>query len=800
MQNIKRRMIPLALSAIMALSSQVYAKTTPIDIVAQPLASALTQFAEQAHVQVLVSQELVNGKVAPEVRGELEPIDALKALLKNSGLEAVSQNGTLIIKKVEKAQEESLEKITMTGEVKPEEGSAGAGYKVDTVKNVGPWGEKKLLDTPYSINIASSDLVENTVSNSTDQLFRMNSGIQLLQPYDMNGLTRVMMRGFLIQTSMIDSILGNNAGQGIFLENIDRIEMMTGLSGFMYGVGNIGGTLNYVTKHPTETPLYSMTVGNYGGSQYYAHTDISDKIDQEGKVKYRINLMKQDGDTIIDDQSIDRWMTSGALDWHVTDNLLIGVDAMYGHYRADGRPGQWGMLNTSLSLPSAPDTNALWASPDTFNQNDTTRLGTRLVYDINDIFALRMGYGYQKDERETIFSSLTITSPTAYRLNKAFVRANDTETNSAYAYLDSTFETLGIKHKMTFGMNGYISDGYAGYESSGSLPSMVGSVINNLSLADASSANVSLPSYNFDSLNMLKTDSTKSKNILIGDTIEMNDQWSTLLEINHANYITKSFNPLTGDTTSYYGKSKSTPSLSLIYKPLSNITIYTTYIESLQQGSIVKNSGTTIYTNDGEVFEPVVSEQYEVGVKSELGNTLLTMALFQIDKANAYTQYNSDGTYTMFQNGKQTHKGIETTLSGKVTDNLTLLGGVTLMDAEVKKSTNNLGVGKIPQGVAEEMAKLYAEYDLPFIPRLTVTGGLYYVGKSYLDVNNLQEVPSYTIADMGLRYTTKIYGNDTIFRLNVTNITDKAYWMSNYTIGTMLGSPRMVELSATMKF
>ena len=329
---------------------------------------------------------------------------------------------------------------------------------------------------------------------------------------------------------------------------------------------------------------------------------------------------------------------------------------------------------------------------------------------------------------------------------------------------------------------------------------MIGSVINNLSLADSSSSNVSLPSYNFDSLNMLKTDSTKSKNILIGDTIEMNDQWSALLGINHANYITKSFNPLTGEITSYYGKSKSTPSLSLIYKPFSNITTYATYIESLQQGSIVKNSGTTIYTNDGEVFEPVVSEQYEVGVKSELGNTLLTMALFQIDKANAYTQYNSDGTYTMFQNGKQTHKGIETTLSGKVTDNLTLLGGVTLMDAEVKKSTNNLSVGKIPQGVAEEMAKLYAEYDLPFIPRLTVTGGLYYVGKSYLDVNNLQEVPSYTIADMGLRYTTKIYGNDTIFRLNVTNITDKAYWMSNYTIGTMLGSPRMVELSATMKF
>lgn len=800
----KKRMIPLALSAILALSAQSYAKSVELNIASQPLSSALSKLAEQSGMSLLVSQDVVAGKTAPALKGAMEPSAALAKLLAGTDLEASTKDGTITVRKAEGASEQSLEKITLAGTqeaiVKPKEGSAEAGYKVDTVKNVGPWGEKKLLDTPYSMSVVSSDLMENLSINNTDQLFRMTPTIQLLQPYDMNGLTRVMMRGFLIQTSMIDGLLGNSAGQGIFLENVDRIEALTGLTGFMYGVGNIGGTLNYVTKRPTVSPVYNITLGNYGGDQYFAHADLSGPIDKEGKFGYRLNVMKQDGNTAIDNQSVDRWLTSGAFDWHITNHLYLGIDAMYGHYRVNGRPGQWGIANTSIPLPSTPDNSGLWASPDTFNENDTTRFGAKLLYDINDIFTFRLGYGYQKDERKTIFSSLTITSPTEYRLNKAFVRANDTKTDSAYGYLDSRFNTFGIKHKVTLGMNGYISDGYGGYESGGSLPATIGSVINNLSLSDSSTANVFLPSYDFDSLHMLKTDSTTNKNILIGDDLTFNDQWSMLLGMNHSKYITKSLNPLTGATTSYYGKSKSTPSFSLLYKPLPYITTYATYIESLQPGSIVKSAGSTVYTNDGEVFAPVSSEQYEVGIKAELGEALFTTSLFQIDKANAYTQDNGDGTYTMFQNGKQTHKGVEATLSGKVTDNLTLLGGLTLMDAEVKKSTNNVGVGKIPQGVAEEMAKLYAEYNLPILRGLTLTGGVYYTGKSYLDVNNIQEVPSYTTADAGLRYSTKFYGHDAIFRANVTNITDKAYWTSNYTIGAMIGAPRDIEFSATMKF
>src|SRR5690606_20194635 len=109
-----------------------------------------------------------------------------------------------------------LKEVTVVGDPlgAPKEGSADAGYRAETAKSVGPWGGRKLLDTPYSMTVVDEELIRNSVANSTDQFFRMNPTIQLLQPFDMNGLTRVMMRGFLIQSAMVDGMQGNTSGQG----------------------------------------------------------------------------------------------------------------------------------------------------------------------------------------------------------------------------------------------------------------------------------------------------------------------------------------------------------------------------------------------------------------------------------------------------------------------------------------------------------------------------------------------------------------------------------------------------------
>jgi iron complex outermembrane recepter protein len=785
---------PLA-ALVMALPA-AFAIAAPqdFDLPAQPLETSIKAIAKAAGLNLVVDGRLLAGKSAPVVKGRFEAAESLRLALASSGLAARIVEGSIVVS--EPSKETQLKEVAVVGNAL-NDGSAAAGYRADTAKSVGPWGDRKLLDTPYAVSVVSEELIRNAVANNTDQLFRINPTIQLLQPFDMNGLTRVMMRGFLNQNAMVDGMQGNSSGEGLYIENVDRLEVMTGLSGFMYGIGNIGGTLNYLTKRPTATPMHNLTVGNYGGSQYFAHADLGGPIDADGKFGYRVNVLTQDGDTAIKDQSLKRTMVSGALDWHITDKLLVGVDALNGRYQLRGRPGQWGFAAALTSLPSVPDTKHLWASPDNMNDIDTQRYGARVLWNINDALAFRAGYSYQEDQRNTIISNLTVTSATTYNLNKSFVFADKTQTESAYGYLDAKFKLFDTANKLTVGVNGYVIDNFSGFNSAGSSISQIGSVHSGLSLANADSANFTLPAFDFGSLNMLKTDRTKSRNYIIGNETVFNDQWSVLLGINHAQYIVENYDETSGAVTSKYDKSKSSPTASLLYKPLPGLTTYLTYIEALQQGQTVSDAS---FTNNGEVFAPSVSTQYEAGVKAEVGDTLLTAALFQIEKANAYTQDNGNGTYTMFQNGKQQHQGIEFTVSGKATRDLTLLGGLTLMDAEVKKSTNNVGLGKVPQGVAEVMAKLYGEYNLPFLRELSLTGGLYYTGKSYIDAANTKEAPAYTTADLGLRYATRVFGRETTVRALVTNLTDKRYWMSNYTIGTMMGAPRTVSFSASLAF
>lgn len=783
---------PLAVAVLSMAAASSHAAPVAIDLPAQSLATSIQQLSRLSGLSIGGDAALLEGKTAPAVKGRLEPTDALRKLLEGSGLSVSFEGNKAVIATATPV----LKEVVVVGDA-PREGSAETGYKAETVKSVGPWGGRKLLDTPYSMTVISEELIRNSVVDSTDQLFLMNPTIQLLQPFNMNGLTRVMMRGFLVQSAMVDGMQGSTSGHSLFVENIDRVEAMTGLSGFMYGIGNVGGTLNYLTKRPSKSARRDITVGNYGGSQYFAHADLGGPIDANGKFAYRVNLLNQDGDTVIKDQSLKRSFVSGALDWHATDRLTVSVDALVGSYKLKGRPGQWRVPNTLAALPSVPDTKHLWASSDGMNDIDTKRYGARVLWDISDTLAFRAGYAFQKDERETITSAVTATSNTTYSLEKSFVSSYRVDTESAYAYLDASFNPLGIANKLTVGINGYAVDGYSGHTAAGALPAQIGDAYSNLSLSDPRSANVALPAFDFGSLHMLKTDRTRTRNLIIGNETVFNDQWSMLLGLNRAQYLVENYNAPTGAVTRKYDKSKTTPTASLLFKPVPGLTTYLTYIEALSQGQIVSGAN---FTNDGEIMSPAVSKQYEAGIKAELGGSLLTASLFRIEKANAYAQDNGNGTFTMLQNGRQQHRGLEFTASGNVTRDLTLLGGLTLMDAEVKKSTNNVGLGKIPQGVAERMAKLYGEYNFPFLRGLTLTGGLYYTGKSYIDAANAKEAPAYTTADLGLRYATRVAGHDITLRALVTNLSDKRYWMSNYTIGTMMGAPRTVSFSASLAF
>ncbi|QKF66185.1 TonB-dependent siderophore receptor [Arcobacter venerupis] len=673
-----------------------------------------------------------------------------------------------------------LEEVTVKENI--QNGSAEYGYLVEEVKQVGPWGTKSLQDTPYSMTVMPKELIENTVAGDINQIYKINPLIGTQDSVSVWNTPWVTYRGFSNETAILDGMSMGGYLYNVSMEEMERIETISGLTGFMYGVGNVGGTSNYVLKRPTSTKITNVTIGNYGGGQYFGHIDVGGPIDEKGKFAYRLNAAYTDGDTEIAGQSVEKELISGAIDWKVNDNLLLQVEAAHQHYRLDGIIPRTFFRN--MDMPAAFDASKQYSPNWTYNETQSNRIGLNATWNINDIFTLRSAYLHKEDEIESIKTYYYMYGNGNFDWGVTKSAPQYQTADGIYSYLDASFDTKGIEHKVTMGISAdkYKSEQY--------VDSFINRRFTNSNMYDyINSSEPNIGTYGKG--NKYKSSDSANTNIILGDEIIFNNQWSILAGFNRSNIETTSYSS-TGNKTAEYDKTAITPTVSLIYKPIENLTTYTTYIESLEQGTIVGDT----YKNANAILDPLVSKQYEVGAKYAFTEkVLLSTALFRIEKSN---QYSDDGTEfgTYVQDGLEVHEGIELTVTGKVTDRLTVMTGGTYMDLSIEDSNDAALKGKEPTGVASKLAKIYAEYDLANIKGVTLTGGAYYTGEKNVDSANTDKIPGVTLFDAGARYKTKVSNYPTTFRLNVANLTDKDYWASTETLGT----PRNIAFSMKVEF
>lgn len=753
------------------------------------LKEALEIISKKSNLSYIANDELLESKKINSIENIEGTQKALDKLLEGTGLKAIIKNEAIVILKNEVKKEATVLDEVNVSEGNYRTGSSNDGYLVEETSNIGPWRGKNLQDTPIAINVMTSELFENLQATSTDAIYNINPTIQMARNQSQNNNGYAMLRGFSSSTAAFDGI---KRERGQFTHNTnpeeyEKLETITGLSGFLYGSASIGGIMNYIPKRPTSKSEHSITVGNGGGKNgYYNHVDLGGPLTENGKLGYRLNAVSQDNDTHVEHQSVERKLVNLALDYRATDNLLIQGTVSDSDYRLDGRQPYW-YLAKGAKRPSASsiDSNKLWGQKWTYNDGEVRRYSTNVLWNINDNIAFRSAYMNEKITRDGIFSSNTIQADGTYTqvTTNSAGSEQDFYGYGAYAFVDFDFNTASINHQLTMGMQ--TSDSYR----------------NTLNTNDTNSKRT-LTGLNFDLpvyisapvVSPIISKTTKSlhftsKNFIIGDSIQFNPQWALIVGATHVQLKYQ-------DTD--YKKSELTPSVSLVYKPIENLSLYSSYMEGLELGGIAADTyGGYNVVNARKAMDPLMSEQIEVGAKLTLGDTLLTVAIFEIDKGLEYYDVTDITKPTYVQDGRQVHKGIEFTATGKITDNLTAITGITLLDPKTKENKNNpLLEGKRPQDVADKFAKLYLEYT-PFNNMdLAFNSGINYTGSFYGDTMNTDKISSYTLVDLGARYTTNTTIYPLVFRLNVNNAFDKEYWInSNY-----LGDRRTIHASVQMKF
>ncbi|OUY07711.1 TonB-dependent siderophore receptor [Acinetobacter populi] len=795
----------------------------PYAIAAGDLSQALNQFAVQSGVAISTEGKALTGLTTKGLYGNYRVEQGLNILLQGTPFTAqptqvgyilIGKNGNDSVQARDMGQLNPIDVtargtangnitqlpvITVNAEIT--DGSADQGYIAKKLKQVGPWGEKSLQDTPYSMSVMSSELIENAIAGDMDQIYKMNPVIQNSAPSTVYGTPYAAFRGFHSQVGIMDGLRLSSTSTGIAMEELDRVEIINGLTGFMYGVSGsegIGGTTNYVLKRPTYDRLTNFTFGNYGNEQWFGHIDLGNKIDEDGQFAYRFNMAYQNGETGKSDQNIERALFSGALDWNITDKLRLQAEAAHTKYHLDGIDSRfYAYANSSygaLDYWIQPLANDKTYTPDwTYLDIKTDRMGLNINYDINEIFKFRAAYIYKEDEQESI------NLYPAYFADSGWVNGWTSKSapswniaHGAYAYLDSTFNTGKIQHKLIVGASGDILETKR-YENNSKSAGNSPAYTNVNEMMNWSKPEILSQAWDYGA--KYKSSKSTNSNVIIGDDVKFNDQWSALLGLNYTTVTTDNYNVL-GVKTPGYDKSKLTPTVSILFKPFEQLTTYTTYMEGLSKGSTVPDDAIE-YNDPGKVLDPYISKQYEIGAKYGFNESfLLSSALFRIEKANTLNERTANGKITVSQDGLQVHQGLELSLTGKITDALTLIMGGTLMDLNVEKATDENLEGKVPAGVSKVLAKIYAEYQVPELEGLSLTAGAYHSGSKYKDSENLQEIAGYTIFDLGARYKTEIHAIPTTFNFNISNLTNKDYWATTYS----LGIPRTVAFSVKTQF
>lgn len=287
----------------------------------QAMSSALTEFARESQRPILFAPDVAAHKRSGGVRGTLEPIAALRILLKGSGLSfSITPAGAILIAPPDRlrriahsdpadsgaASDHRKASRSFPGRFRMAQVDQGPAAGVATVdpKTGGTSREalqevivtaqkyrQRAFDVPISLQVFNSQDLENRRITNLENLQFYVPGLWV---QDTGQERRIVLQG-------ISNIFGNGPLVGEYLDDADitpesyaanygygqldpstydiqRVEVLRGPQGTLYGDGSMGGTIRFITNRPV---LY----------QFQMRADVSASLTQYGAPSQTVDTM-----------------------------------------------------------------------------------------------------------------------------------------------------------------------------------------------------------------------------------------------------------------------------------------------------------------------------------------------------------------------------------------------------------------------------------------------------------------------------------------------------------------------------
>ncbi|GGC09240.1 ferric-mycobactin receptor FemA [Oxalicibacterium flavum] len=794
MKKLKTRLTILA--AGIALSAAALAQTGPVavDIAPQPLHQALNALARQTGAQILFVSDITTGKSAPAVKGSMTVREALAQLLQGSSLKvrAIDERSFSVVRDGDASGENVLPQVDVTAPATANDlPPAYAGGQVARGGRVGLLGNQDFMDTPLSIASYTAQTIEDQQPRTVGEFLARNDPSVRIGGGDTSSTESTQIRGFSLTSGsdyVLNGLPGLVAQYRSSTEFVERAEVLKGPSAMLSGMmpsGSTGGAINLQTKHAHDEPLTRLTTSYLADSRLGLHADIGRRFGADKEWGIRFNGAWRKGDTARNGQDEHRWLASLGLDYR-SDRLRVSLDAIDQHTRQHGARGGLNNIAAAGALPAAPNGKHNLDQPWAVLRNSDKTIMARAEYDFSHDLTAWFSIGRAKgiySGKDAIGGNVSLLNADGdTRLDRVGRAEFFLETVAADAGLRGQFQTGRIGHNWSLNASSLKRDTGWGFGSA--VGGMVSNIYHPIHYPVPTVSPAPAPG---------KTSDVELPSIALADTLSFADDRVLLtLGVRRQSVKTRNYNSTTGAQTSSYDESATTPFAGVVVKPWKDVSLYANYVEGLSQGQAAPDTA----SNAGEVFPPYKAKQYEVGVKYDLGNFATTVSLFQINRPSA--ALGADNIFAI--NGEQRNRGLEISAFGEVTRGTRLLGGVTLLNAELTETPTGANEGNRAIGTSKVSANLGAEWDFPSLPGLTLTAGAVHTSSSFVDIANKIRAPGWTRTDLGLRYHTRLGGKTAVFRATLENAFDKAYWAINTSGNADLGTPRTFLLSATVDF
>jgi len=659
-----------------------------------------------------------------------------------------------------------------------------AGGQVAKGARLGALGNLDVMDTPFNVTGYTAELIENQGARTIAAVLTNDPAVRFTTSTG-HAYENFRIRGFDVGQNdlAINGMFGLAPVGHTPVEMFERVEVLKGpnaLFGGMAPSGAVGGVINLVPKRADDAPLSRVSAGVQSASQPGTTFDLGRRMGEGKEWGLRVNGSFSDGDTELNGQSKRREFLSGALDYR-SGPLKVSLDAYTSKESfKGGTPAMFWMAGTSI--PAAPDP--------TINQFPAARgaleskgVIARAEYAFNPNVTAFAGIGARKHDFAGFINGTHVRSINAAGASTTTVtvasRGYD-DAVSSEAGLRFNFHTRDVAHEMVLHASRLDQEAGAASAMSSFATNIYHPVFHALPAIPATAP---------------KSSENTLSSVALMDTLSfMQDALRLTLGARHQSVKTTNFSAA-GAVTGAYDKSAVTPSAAVVFKPWGpGIALYANYVQGLSKGDTIS---TPTYVRN-HTFAPYKTEQKELGVKWNAGSFTNTASLFEIARPMLIAVNGNDAT----DGGEKRVRGLEWNTFGEVARGVRLLGGVAYTQGVQTKTANNTNNGKEAVGAPRWQGNLGLEWDTP-VQGLTLSGRMVASSGQYLNAANTQKIPGWSDVELGARYTTKLAGRNTVFRLNVANAFDRHYYSGAFSDTTpiaTLGQPRTVTASVTVDF